>query len=114
MVNKWVKPLIINRIVIYAVFKKQCKFGNFGENVILANGFKRHICGVKNSRQGMIYYISKQQSEFAILQGFNFHKTSHMHIAQGHNTVKLERLEPAAPQSVTVRIQGVYQWCSFF
>ena len=28
-----------------------CKFGNFRENFIFANGVKRHICDVKNSRQ---------------------------------------------------------------
>ena len=28
-----------------------CKFGNFRENSIFANGVERHICDVKNSRQ---------------------------------------------------------------
>ena len=32
-----------------------CKFGNFRENLIFANSFKRHICNVKNRDKGMIY-----------------------------------------------------------
>ena len=33
---------------------------------------------MKISYYGMIYYISKQQSYFAILWEFNFHETSHL------------------------------------
>ena len=30
---------------------RYCKFGNFRENIIFANGIKRNICDVKNLRQ---------------------------------------------------------------
>ena len=29
-----------------------CKFGNFRKNIIFANRVKRHICDIKNPRQG--------------------------------------------------------------
>ena len=29
---------------------KYCKFGNFRENFVFANGVKRHICDMKNSQ----------------------------------------------------------------
>ena len=32
-----------------------CKFGNFLENFIFANGVKRHICDVKIRDKGRIY-----------------------------------------------------------
>ena len=44
---------------------------------IYANSVKRHICDVKICDQGMInLYISKQQSDFAISRGFDFHEIS--------------------------------------
>ena len=59
---------------------KYCKSGNFRENFIFWNySVKSHILDAKNSRLGHDLAISVQlQSDFAILRGFYFLKTSHM------------------------------------
>ena len=55
-----------------------CRFGNFCENFISANIFKRHISDVKNSRLRQDLPISIKDSDFPISRRFYFHKTSHM------------------------------------
>ena len=40
------------------VYNNYCKFGNFRENLILANNFKRHICHVKQLRLDNDLHIS--------------------------------------------------------
>ena len=58
-----------------------CKYGNFRENFIFANSFKRHICDVKNSRLGHDLPISVNDrviSAFLGGEGGYFHETSHM------------------------------------
>ena len=66
--------------VIYARFNKPghkkiyCKFGNFRENFIFANSFKKYIRDVKNSRLGHDLAVSTND----ISRGFCFLDTSHM------------------------------------
>ena len=47
-------------------------------NFIFPNSIKRHISDVKLATKAGFTYINKGQSDFAILQGFYFHETSHM------------------------------------
>ena len=56
-------------------FNLYCKFGNFRENFIFANGVKRHICHVKNSPPGYDLPISVNNSDIAISGEFYFHGT---------------------------------------
>ena len=56
-----------------------CKFGDFRENLIFANGVKRHICHVKNSRLGQDLPASGNDRVIPpFLEDFFFHETSHM------------------------------------
>ena len=63
-----------------------CKFENFRENYIFANGVKRHICDVKNSL--LVTELSTSENDRVIspfregfilakLRGFYFGETSH-------------------------------------
>ena len=52
--------------------KQYCEFGNFRENFIFAKVLKNDIAMLKTRDEGMIYYISNRQSDFAISRGFIF------------------------------------------
>ena len=67
-------PNMINTTSVVKLISTYCKCGNFRKNINLANSIKRS----KIHDKGTIFtYISKRQSDFAILQGLYFHKTSH-------------------------------------
>ena len=53
-----------------------CKSGNFRESFVFVNSVKRHICGVKISRQGHDLRISVNDSDFGNSRGFYFHMRS--------------------------------------
>ena len=55
-----------------------CKFENFRENFIFANGVKRHICDVKNLRQRQDLPISVNHRVISPFHEGFFHETSHM------------------------------------
>ena len=49
--------LLVSFIAI-SLITSYCKFGNIRENFIFANGIKRHICDVENSRLRHDLHIS--------------------------------------------------------
>ena len=65
-------------LVCLAVADYYCKFGNFPENFIFTNSFKRHVFDAQNLCLRHDLPISVNNSDFAISVGFYFHETLHM------------------------------------
>ena len=62
-----------------AASKLYCNFGDFCENFIFTNRFKRHFCDAKNLRLGHVLQLSVDKIVISLfLEGVYFHETLHM------------------------------------